>query len=277
MKIICDAPGQTCNRLWSYVALLSECIVKGEKLVILFFDYTIDDFPNFRNSSYIYFPFYHRRILRIGRNWNRFKHLTWKITHNAIFDKIFRSLGFVKGWYTRQNVEYIFMAKKELIRIFTPDQSLVLQAQELFNNIHEQAQVIVGVHIRRGDYATWNNGRFYYEHSDYYNFMCKVKELYHNQTVAFFISSNEPIDLSEFHECSCFHHSIGSSAVLDLYSLSLCDKIIGPFSTFSRWASFIGEKPLCFLQDREQDLSENSFSIITDYFHFENGIEIEDW
>ena len=61
------------------------------------------------------------------------------------------------------------------------------------------------------------------------------------------------------------------------YTLSLCDRIMGPFSSYSRWASFIGEVPLCFLESKDQAFTEASFSKIVDFFHFEDGREIYDW
>jgi hypothetical protein len=68
-----------------------------------------------------------------------------------------------------------------------------------------------------------------------------------------------------------------SAAILDLYTLSFCDRLVGPVSSYSRWASFIGEVPLCFLESKAQSFTEDSFSKITDFFHFENGNEIFDW
>ena len=56
-----------------------------------------------------------------------------------------------------------------------------------------------------------------------------------------------------------------------------CDRLIGPFSSYSRWASFIGEVPLCFLESKDQQFTDDAFSKIVDYFHFENGKEILDW
>ena len=32
MRIICDAPGQTCNRLWTYVASVAQCIAEKKKM-----------------------------------------------------------------------------------------------------------------------------------------------------------------------------------------------------------------------------------------------------
>lgn len=148
----------------------------------------------------------------------------------------------------------------------------------LIEKMKQTSDIVVGVHIRRGDYATWNDGRFYYELEDYHHFMLRVKDLYQGQHVSFFISSNEDFELDIFTNCNC--HRFGkepSGAILDLYSLSVCDLIMGPVSSYSRWASFIGEVPLCFLETKDQKFTKDSFSKIIDFFHFENGQEIIDW
>mgnify|MGYP007101998824 FL=1 len=108
--------------------------------------------------------------------------------------------------------------------------------------------------------------------------MLRGQELYKDCRVSFFISSNEdfPMDLFEGCHCRRFDRE-PSGAILDLYTLSLCDRIIGPFSSYSRWASFIGEVPLCFLETKEQQFTNDSFSKIVDFFHFENGKDILDW
>ena len=46
MRIICDAPGQTCNRLWTYVASVAQCIAERERMMIIFFDWEPDGKPN---------------------------------------------------------------------------------------------------------------------------------------------------------------------------------------------------------------------------------------
>ncbi len=142
----------------------------------------------------------------------------------------------------------------------------------------QTSNLVVGVHIRRGDYATWNDGRFFYELEDYHQFMLRIKQLYKDNHVSFFISSNEDFSLEIFKDCECQRFGIEPScAILDLYTLSLCDRIIGPFSSYSRWASLIGEVPLCFLETKDQQFTMDSFSKIVDFFHFENGKEIFDW
>lgn len=278
MRIICDAPGQTCNRLWTYVAPIAQCIAERKKMVIIFFDWTIEDFPNLLHCPFIYFPLFHKWYLEKVNGWNNYKGLTWKVTHNKTWDKIFKFFGCTKGWQTRTDTRYLVQTLPELKCIFRPKSEIMNKAKSQIVDMKQKSDLVIGVHIRRGDYVTWNDGRFFYELEEYHQFMLRIKQLYKDKRVSFFISSNEEFSLKMFKECECRRfEKEPSGAILDLYTLSLCDKIIGPFSSYSRWASFIGEVPLCFLEAKDQQFTEDSFSKIVDYFHFENGKEILDW
>ena len=272
MIVICDAPGQTCNRLWSYVASVARCIAEKKKMVIIFYDWTIEDFPNLLNCSFIYFPLWHKWYLEKGNGWNNYKGLTWKVTHNKKWDSIFKFWGFKKGWYTMNETHYLSQTKKELQHIFHPKQEITVKAETNMSRIRQEADFVVGVHIRHGDYRSFYNGRFFYTLEEYHQFMLRIQEIYPNKKVFFFISSNESFSVDLFKGCKCFRFDKEPSGdMLDLYMLSLCDRIVGPWSTYSRWASFIGEVPLCFLKSKDQTFSDNSFSTVIDYYHFESG------
>ena len=278
MRIICDAPGQTCNRLWTYVTSVAQCIAEHKKMMIIFYDWTIEDFPNLLHCPFIYFPLWHKWYLERGNGWNNYKGLTWKLTHNKTWDKIFKFFGCTKGWQTRTDIRYLAQTLPEIKCIFRPKDEIMNKAEGVIKEMKQNSDLVVGVHIRRGDYATWHNGRFFYELEDYHQFMLRIKELYKDRRVSFFISSNEDFSLDIFTDCECRRFGKEpSGAILDLYTLSVCDRIMGPFSSYSRWASFIGEVPLCFLETKEQEFTEESFSKIVDFFHFENGKEIFDW
>lgn len=278
MRIICDAPGQTCNRLWTYVASVAKCIAESKRMVIIFFDWTIEDFPNLLHCPFIYFPLYHKWYLECGNGWNNYKGLTWKATHNERMDRVFKFFGCVKGWQTRTDIRYLTQTKKQLQHIFRPKDEITTKAERLISELKMNNDIVVGVHIRRGDYATWNDGKFFYSLEQYHQFMLRIKSLYKDKSVAFFISSNEDFSTDIFDDCICVRFGKEpSGAILDLYTLSICDLIIGPFSSYSRWASFIGEVPICYLENANQSFDENSFSPIVDYFHHENGKTIEDW
>ena len=278
MRIICDAPGQTCNRLWTYVASVAQCIAERKKMVIIFFDWTIEDFPNLLHCPFIYFPLWHPWFFKFPKGWGWYKHFTWIVTHNKTWDTIFSWFGFTKGWTTMNDTRYLSKSKNELVRVFMPKEEIVTKANALISRIKHDFDFIIGVHIRHGDYKTWRNGRHYYSFEEFHSFMLQIKDIYPEHNVAFFISSNAQVDTSLFRNCNCYKFDKEPSGdILDLYTLSLCDRIIGPWSTYSRWASFIGEVPLCFIKDRNQILQENNFSIVTDFYHFASGESTEEF
>ncbi len=280
MRVIYDAPGQTCNRLWSYVASVAKCIAEHQRMVIIFHDETIEDFPSFLHCPFIYFPLWNKCFFEHFNGWKYYKGLTWRIKfdHKNIWGKICEFFGFTNGWDTRSDSHHLISTLPELKKIFRPKSEIMQNAQTRIKELKNNSDLVVGVHIRRGDYATWHNGRFFYELEDYHQFMLRVKEVYQDKRVSFFISSNEDFSLNLFEDCICRRFGKEpSGAILDLYTLSLCDRLIGPFSTYSRWASFIGEIPLCFIESKDQQFTEDRFSRIVDFFHFENGKEIYDW
>lgn len=280
MIVISDAPGQTCNRLWSYVGSIAQCVVQHKKMAILFFDETIEDFPNLLHCPYIYFPLWNKWYLEHLNGWKYYKGITWRIKfkYTKSWYTISKFLGFTIGWHTRSHNRYVKQALPELKKLFRPRDDIVKKANDKITELKKESDIVIGVHIRRGDYATWHNGRFYFEIETYYQLMKKIVKLYNGLKVSFFISSNEDFSLDIFEGLRCDRFiKEPSGVILDLYTLSICDKLIGPYSTYSRWASFIGETPLCFIESRDQHFTEESFSRIVDFYHFENGKEIFDW
>ncbi len=278
MRIICDAPGQTCNRLWTYVPSIARCIAEHKRMVIIFYDWTIEDFPYLLHCPFIYFPLWHKWYLERGNGWNNYKGLTWKVTHNKRWDKVFDLLGFKKGWFTMHDNRYLAQTKKELQHIFLPKREITDKAEKMINAIRQDADLVVGIHIRHGDYKTFFDGRYYYTLEEFHQFMLRIQNIYPDRRVAFFISSNEAFDVSQFTGCRCYRFGKEPSGdILDLYTLSLCDRILGPWSTYSRWASFIGEVPLCFIEHKDQQFTDESFSVVTDFYHFDNGKSTEDF
>ena len=277
MRIICDAPGQTCNRLWTYVTSVARCIAEHRRMVIIFHDWTIEDFPNLLDCPFIYFPLWHKWYLERGNGWNNYKGLTWKVTHSHKWDKIFRLLGFTKGWKTMDDTRYLAQTKAELRHIFRPRQDITDRAERLMAGIRRDCDMVVGIHIRHGDYKTFFDGRYYYTLDEFHQFMLRIQQCYQDRRVSFFISSNEQFDVSMFTGCNCFRFGKEPSGdILDLHTLSLCDRILGPWSTYSRWASFIGQIPLCFIERHSQQFTDESFSVVTDFYHFANGKSTED-
>lgn len=249
-------------------------------MAIIFHDETIEDFPSFLHCKFISFPLWNERFFHSGKGWKYYKGITWRVKfkYKKSWDKIAKSIGFTNGWESRFDSRYLQQALPELQQIFRPKEAIMKKAEEMIAQIRKDADIVIGVHIRRGDYATWLDGRFYYELETYHQIILRIQQLFNDHHVSFFISSNETFSLDIFEGCQCYRFGREpSGAILDLYTLSLCDKIVGPFSTYSRWASFIGQVPLCFIESKDQKFTIDSFSQIVDFFHFKNGKEINDW
>ena len=85
------------------------------------------------------------------------------------------------------------------------------------------------------------------------------------------MSTNEKYDKSAFEGFTLCDLKKNTSAIHDLYALSQCDRIFGPHSSFSRWASFIGDVPLCYIEHGGEIASDKDFSLIKDFYHFKDG------
>ena len=74
----------------------------------------------------------------------------------------------------------------------------------------------------------------------------------------FVVFSDETIDESHFEGLPCyFAHG---SAVEDQWLMSQCDYLMGPPSTFSAWASFMGKVPLARMWSAEYGLKREDFA-----------------
>lgn len=152
----------------------------------------------------------------------------------------------VQGWLYRD--EQSFHKHEDKIRTFF---ALFPAHEEHVKNFMEKtrdstAKVIVGLHIRRGDYRNFEGGRFYYSYEQYRLLMQKMED-YIQEKVRWVICSNEKIETEEF---SSFDVVLGPNQIVeDMYVFSECDYIVGPPSTYTGWASFMGKNKLYAISD----------------------------
>ena len=147
MRVICDAPGQTCNRLWTYVTSVARCIAERRRMVIIFYDWTIECFPNLLGARFIYFPLWQKWYLERGNGWNNYKGLTWKVTHSKRWDQVFHLLGFRKGWQTMDDTRYLAQVKPQLKEVFRPRKDITDRAEAMMSDIRKEADLVVGEHL----------------------------------------------------------------------------------------------------------------------------------
>ncbi len=117
--------------------------------------------------------------------------------------------------------------------------------------------MLIGVHIRWGDYATYRGGEFFYELPTYLRLMRQARDAFAPRPVRFLVCNAERMDMSDFDQLSIAFGP--GSAVGDLYALAACDAILGPPSSYSAWASFYGGAPLNHVYDPAPPLRADGF------------------
>ncbi|MEJ2582598.1 MAG: alpha-1,2-fucosyltransferase [Acidobacteriota bacterium] len=169
-----------------------------------------------------------------------------------------RRLVLLKGWLFRHRTGVELHA--DLIRdFFRPVVSIREEADRLVDAARRQADVLVGVHIRRRDYRSFMDGRYFYDLGSYLASMKSVAAIFSPRRVAFLVCSDEMLDLSSVEGVSLTTSAMGP--VQDLWALSRCDLVMGPPSTFSTWAAFLGKVPRWEIVVSDAEPAENDFVV----------------
>jgi len=174
-------------------------------------------------------------------------------------DKIRRArLILVNGWNFRVP-ELVQRHAGKIRDYFRPRELYEEAASRVVDRLRQKADVLVGVHIRHGDYRTWREGKCFFPSSRYATWMRELAEQFPRSKVAFLICSDEPRKAQEFPGLSI---EFGPGpAIVDLDALAKCDYLLGPISTFSQWASFYGQKPLLHLYDHNARIERGMFQV----------------
>ena len=97
--------------------------------------------------------------------------------------------------------------------------------------------ILIGVHIRQGDYRTYCDGLMFYTTAEYVEVMASLTKQLPDRTVRFLICSNERQPLSAFEGLDVLMSD--EIPVVDMYALACCDYIVGPNSSFSSGHHFM--------------------------------------
>jgi len=174
----------------------------------------------------------------------------------------------IQGWYVRASQS---MRKHEQVvkEYFTPLPKYQNNIQNLIQPLREKYDILVGLHIRAGDYHLLLNGAYIYPLEQWHLLMQKMVSLLPQKKVAFLVCSDENYR-SKVELFTGFSVYFGTGNMIeDLYSLAQCDYLIGPPSTYSLWAAFYGCTPLyqlpknCELAGAVECLTLEQFGIYT--------------
>ncbi len=154
----------------------------------------------------------------------------------------------VEGWYVRYYD--LFLKYKQDIRSLFAFCPKVSRATDSYIARTDGSQGLrLGVHIRRGDYRTWMNGRYYYDDPVYIDYIRRFVAS-QSQPVHIYICGNDPSLNRALYEQElpgvALSFATGTPGE-DLCLLSRCQYIIGAPSTFSLVASMYHDSRLCWM------------------------------
>jgi hypothetical protein len=176
--------------------------------------------------------------------------------------------AFVDGWFLR-DYDLFLKYQDELKHLFGFKKSIT---QKLDHQINQHKNLKVGLHIRRGDYAKWHNGKYFYTDHEYIQILKTLISQFQQEVDIIIFTNDKNLDKNVYS-----NHLNNSNIIFadgnqaeDLYYLSNCDFILGPPSTFSLMASFYHHRPLYWIYDKNLPVIKNSFNFFE--YHFRNII-----
>ena len=270
--------GRLANRIISFVHLAANSMEHRYKLRNPEFDEFVPYFEATSKNDFNGHPisitlfnnhFLDRAFSRLFRLWADITHKLFRVTPFYRLYRIFKQyedfdlndaafvahaksgLVITEGWLfrDRKNVQ---KHQEEIRQFFTPVKQYRDEVAVVLGEARAVADVVIGVHIRRGDYSRYEGGIWYYEDEVYAEKMQQVQAQYaaEGKTCAFVIAAIENIDRNHF-PASLQLFTAQRHFVTDMYCLAACDAIIGPPSTFSLWAAFYGKIPLAYIYKKD--------------------------
>lgn len=148
-----------------------------------------------------------------------------------------------------------------LRHLFTPHKPIVKLARNQLLKLKKEDNLLIAVHIRRTDFKSWENGKYYFELDYYAQAMRNATKVFKDKKITFVIFSDDSkIKSSCFPNINCISFPELSSISFDWFFMSLCNFIIAPlYSTFSGWASFYGEVPIFKLNGKNLPQASSDF------------------
>lgn len=165
----------------------------------------------------------------------------------------------VEGWYVRF-YDLFLKYKNDIRRLFSFLPEVEANVARRFGD-KPNGTLRLGLHIRRGDYATWHGGAYLYSDEQYINVVRQFVALHPESNVEVYVCGNDPqLNRVAFTDALGHVSFPNGNPGEDLCLLSHADYLIGAPSTFTLVASMYRDLPLYWIRDAAEPLTEQSFS-----------------
>ena len=175
-----------------------------------------------------------------------------------------------EGWYVRFYDLFIkYLPEIKALFAFLPAVRSAVAAK--MAGCKGMETLHIGLHVRRGDYARWYDGRYFFSDAQYIGVVEKMAALYPDRRKVVWVCTNDGA-LDE----AAFAQALAAKGMEtrfpkgnpgeDLCLLSECDVLAGPPSTFSLVAAMYRDIPLYWISDPEAAVTPGSFSRFSTLF-----------
>lgn len=164
----------------------------------------------------------------------------------------------VRGWLFRDQAG-LAKHRRSIVDFFSPTPEIRQRVDLCIRQNRGRKTILIGVHLRRGDYSKWADGMYCYDDTVFFRLMRQMVDLLPESNIRFLLVSNQTFNTKNYGGLDI---GVGpGDPAGDLFALASCDYIIGPPSTFTMWASFFGNVPLFLIKDPLVDLRLDCFEI----------------
>ncbi|MDX6611502.1 MAG: hypothetical protein QOD75_688 [Blastocatellia bacterium] len=284
MIIVASKPGELGNRLFVFANFIAGVLDYKFKLANPAFDEYAKYFPQTNQDLFCRYPA-RRSFLKPSASLRKLLYKTTYVIGRVLaksgikskrlqtitldwddvcelsgpnFESLLRSpqLIFMQGWKFRSQDGLIRHAAP-IREFFEPLPEHRANVTRVMEQARHDTDVLVGVHIRDGIKNFANVRHFWNPPEKYAEMISQVQDFFPGKRVTFLICSDVKQDPEVFSRYRFFNGP--GHLVEDLYALAECDYMFGPPSTFTLWASYIGEVPLKFVLDSSQPLRLDEF------------------
>ena len=297
MVVISQKPGQLCNRLFVFAHFAANALEHGYAVL----DPALDEYADLINGPsrqlLIRFPASPHRPVFSGAFATRvrrvFRKLLYRVANKAsriAQTRPFRRLSkvrvlegsrsapidlscedrhpvprtaaasFVRGYFYHDK-KNLHEHRHALLDYFGPTPHDARMVDHYIEAARKQAKTLIGVHVRQGDYADFRGGKYLFSLEAYAAVMSELATQLPSGSL-FVVCTNGVLDPGVLTDIK-WQQGPGGIAT-DLYALSRCDYILGPPSSYSRWAAFYGDVPLMVLEDPDRVVTVDDFRSVYD-------------
>jgi hypothetical protein len=284
MLVVVEDGGGLANRLFVFANVIATGVVTAHRVVNPAFRHWADSFEGTAGDAMSAFPRRRRALFgsplfaRIAASLSyrackvlagtrrgpvRVMSLSWPQHYDLdspeeAADLRRRRLVLFKGWLFR-NPSGVESCAARIRDFFRPISDIREEADRVVAAARSETDVLVGVHVRHRDYRDFMEGRYFYPFPTYVDLMRSLAARVAPRRAAFLVCSDEAQDRSAADDLRVTFSTMGP--VQDLWALSRCDMVMGPPSTFSAWAGFLGEVPLWELDEARCEPDPENFAV----------------